>query len=405
MKLIAFLLLISSGARAGSSHWVATWAASPAPQVTEDQMHSAHLEFADQTLREIVHISLGGRSVRLRLSNMFDAQSVEIGAVHVALRGNGATIVPGSDQTLTFNGSATVTLPANAMLFSDPVNLAVAANGDLAISIYLPHKVMGGGIHYSAEQTSYIGQGDQVGAASISDPQTITSWVFLAGVDVQAPSKAGAVVAFGDSITDGARSTLDANHRWPNELAKRLSARKSDERSVVDAGIGGNRILHDAQSNIRFGVNALARFDRDVLEQPGVQFVIVMEGINDLGHPGSSAPLAETVSAENLIAALQQLIERAHERGVKIYGATLTPFEGTVFQGYFSPEKEVKRKALNEWIRSSHAFDGVIDFDKAVRDPAHPDHILPAYDSGDHLHPGDAGYKAMADSIDLALFK
>jgi lysophospholipase L1-like esterase len=184
-----------------------------------------------------------------------------------------------------------------------------------------------------------------------------------------------------------------------------LLARKGNKLSVVDAGIGGNRILHDAQSNIRFGVNAIARFDRDVLEQPGVKYVIVMEGINDLGHAGSSAPIAEQVSADDLIAAMQQLIVRAHEHGVKIYGATLTPFEGTVFPGYFSDEKEVKRKALNEWIRTSKAFDGVIDFDKAVRDPAHPDRMLAAYDSGDHLHPGDAGYKAMGDSIDLALFK
>ena len=174
---------------------------------------------------------------------------------------------------------------------------------------------------------------------------------------------------------------------------------------MVDAGIGGNRVLHDAQTNVGFGVNALARFDRDALDEPGVKYVIVMEGINDLGHAGSSAPLSETVSAEDLIAAMQQLIERAHERGVKIYGATLTPFVGTVFEGYFSPEKEVKRKALNEWIRASKAFDGVIDFEKAVRDPDHPDHMLAAFDSGDHLHPNDAGYKAMADSIDLKLFQ
>jgi lysophospholipase L1-like esterase len=268
-----------------------------------------------------------------------------------------------------------------------------------------PNSALGAGIHYSAEQTSYIGHGNQVAATAIADPQTITAWTFLAGVDVEAPATAGTVVAFGDSITDGARSTPDTNRRWPNVLATRLLARKGRELGVVDAGIGGNRILHDAQSYVAFGVNALARFDRDVLEQPGAKYVVILEGINDLGHAGSSATLSETVSAEDLIAGLRQLIEGAHERGVKIYGATLTPFEGTVFEGYFSAEKEIKRKALNEWIGTGKAFDGVIDFDKVVRDPAHPDRVLPAFDSGDHLHPSDAGYKAMGDSIDLALFK
>jgi lysophospholipase L1-like esterase len=275
----------------------------------------------------------------------------------------------------------------------------------LAISIYIPHSALGGGIHYSAEQTSYIGSGNQVSAHAISEPQPTTSWIFLEGVDMETPYAAATLVTFGDSITDGARSTPDTNRRWPNILATRLLARKGNEIGIVDAGIGGNRILHDAQTNIGFGVNALARFDRDALGQPGVKYVVVMEGINDLGHAGSSAPVSETVSADDLIGGMQQMIEKAHDRGVKIYGATLTPFEGTVFAGYFSTEKEQKRKALNEWIRTGNAFDGVIDFDKAVRDPEHPDHILPAYDSGDHLHPSDAGYKAMADSIDLKLFK
>jgi lysophospholipase L1-like esterase len=409
MKLIVALLLLSSNSGlfgfAGASHWVATWAASPAPQMDDAQMRTAHLEFSDQTVREIIHTSMGGATIRLRLSNAFGKQGVAIGAAHVAVRGKDSAITPGTDQAVTFNGRTAVTIPPDAILLSDPVKLAVAPDSDLAISVYLPHTALGGGVHYSAEQTSYIGAGNQAAASSISQPQTLTSWVFLGGVDVEAPLKAGTVVAFGDSITDGARSTSDANRRWPNELATRLLARKGAKLGVVDAGIGGNRILHDAQSNIRFGVNAIARFDRDVLEQPGVKYVTVMEGINDLGHAGSSAPLSETVTTDDLITALQQLIVRAHEHGVKIYGATLTPFEGTVFAGYFSEEKEVKRKALNEWIRTSKAFDGVIDFDKAVRDPAHPDRMLAAYDSGDHLHPGDAGYKAMADSIDLSLFK
>jgi lysophospholipase L1-like esterase len=199
---------------------------------------------------------------------------------------------------------------------------------------------------------------------------------------------------------------VDANRRWPNILADRLLAQRSRMNlAVLDAGIGGNRILHDATANVRFGVNALARFDRDVLAQPGVKYVIVLEGINDLGHAGSSAPESETVRAEDLIAGMKQMIERAHEKGLKIFGATLTPFEGTPFKGYFTPEKEAKRKAVNEWIRTGKAFDGVIDFEKAVRDPDHPDRMLPAYDGGDHLHPGDAGYKAMGEAIDLSLFE
>jgi lysophospholipase L1-like esterase len=291
-------------------------------------------------------------------------------------------------------------------VLSDPVKLNVPAGGDLAISIFLPKAATGAGIHYSAQQTSYIGPGDLTGAAAISDAATIASWVFLTGVDVLAPESASAVVAFGDSITDGARSTLDANHRWPNILAGRLLAQRGRKNlAVLDAGIGGNRILHDASANVRFGVNALARFDRDVLAQPGAKYVIVLEGINDLGHAGSSAPESETVSAEDIIAGMKQMIERAHERGLKIFGATLTPFEGTPFKGYFTPEKEAERKAVNQWIRTGKAFDGVIDFEKAVRDPTHPDRMLPAYDGGDHLHPGDAGYKAMGEAIDLSLFK
>jgi lysophospholipase L1-like esterase len=225
-------------------------------------------------------------------------------------------------------------------------------------------------------------------------------------VDVTAPQSAATIVAFGDSITDGARSTVDANHRWPDFLAGRLlSSHGGREIGVVDAGIGGNRILHDASGNVSFGVNALARFDRDVLSEPGVRYVIVLEGINDIGHAPGSAPASETVSAEDIIVGLKQLIARAHEHGLKIFGATLTPFEGTIFPGYYTPEKDTKRKAVNEWIRTSNAFDGVIDFEKAVRDPKNPGRMLPAYDGGDHLHPSDAGYRAMADEIRLSLFQ
>lgn len=392
---------------AQKTRWVGTWAASPAPQLLDEtQMRAAKLEFENQTVREIVHTSIGSDTVRVRLSNAYGKDTLEIGAAHIALWAQDSGIAAGSDRALTFSGRPTVSIPPNALALSDPVKLTVPADGDLAISIFLPKATSGAGIHYSSQQTSYIGQGDLTTAASIPEAVTITSWVFLTGLDVLAPEPSSAVVAFGDSITDGARSTIDANLRWPNILATRLLARRSGPRvGVLDAGIGGNRILHDASNNVRFGVNALARFDRDVLAQAGVEYVIVLEGINDLGHAGTSAPESETVSAEDIIAGLKQMIERAHEHGLRIFGATLTPFEGTAIAGYFTPEKETKRKAINEWIRTSKAFDGVIDFDEAVRDRNHADRMLPKYDGGDHLHPGDAGYKAMGNAIDLSIFK
>jgi len=401
-----FVLLALAGAfgLGAADHWVATWAPSPSPQmVTEEQMRTARLVFDHQTLRQIVHTSLGGDQIRVRLSNAFGKQKVHLGAVHLALRGTGASIVAGSDRVVKFSGRTSVTIPADAMVLSDPIALKVPAGADLAVSVYVPQLSVGAGIHYAAQQTNYVAAGDLTGASAMPGAETIASWVFLGGVDVLAPETSYAVVAFGDSITDGARSTMDANRRWPDVLAARLRSRKI---AVVDAGIGGNRILHDASpSNIRFGVNALARFDRDVLMQPGVKYVLILEGINDLGHAGTSAPLSETVTAEDLIAGMKQMIERAHVRGVKAIGATILPFEGTVFAGYFSAEKEVKRKAVNEWIRTGGAFDGVVDFDRTMRDPAHPDRILPAYDGGDRLHPGDAGYKAMGESVDLRLFR
>lgn len=368
-------------------------------------MRAAKLEFSNQTLREVVHTSIGSRTARIRLSNAYGKEPVTIGSVHVAVRVRGSEILPASDRAVTFSGRPSAMIPTDAPLLSDPVKLDVPPGGDLAISIFIPKRATGAGIHYAAQETTYIAPGNQTGAKVFPAGESIVSWVFLTGVDVLAPDSSSAVVAFGDSITDGAHSTVDANHRWPDFLARRLLSRHNgSEIGVVDAGIGGNRILHDAASNIRFGVNGLARFDRDVLAEPGVQYVIVLEGINDLGHPGTSAPASEAVTAEDLIAGLKQMIARAHERGLKIFGATLTPFAGA-HPGYFTPEKEVQRKALNHWIRTSHAFDGVIDFEKAVRDPKNPDRMLPSFDSGDHLHPGDAGYEAMAQEIDLSLFQ
>ncbi|MFL6451222.1 MAG: SGNH/GDSL hydrolase family protein [Bryobacteraceae bacterium] len=405
--ILTFLIAAILGNAADDARWIGTWGASPAPQLESPAlMFSNHLLFANQTIREIVHTSAAGRAVRVRLSNAYGREPVTIGAAHIALRQSESTVVAGSDRPLTFGGRTSVFIPTNATVLSDPVEMEIPASSDVAISLFLPKATAGAGIHYLAQQTSYVGSGNLTASPSILDAVKITSWVFLTGLDVSASPSAATVVAFGDSITDGARSTVDANRRWPNILANRLVAQKSGiSLGVLDEGIGGNRLLHDPAVDIHFGVNALARFTRDVLAQPGVRYVIVLEGINDIGHPGQSAPIDQAVTAEDIIAAYKQLIERAHEAGLKIFGATLTPFAGTTTPGYFTPEKELKRKAVNEWIRTSHSFDGVIDFDKAVRDPQNPDRMLARYDGGDLLHPGDAGYQAMGEAIDLSLFR
>ena len=401
------LLFFAFASAATAEHWIVTWGASPAPQeASVEQMQKHKLVFENQTVREIVHTSAAGKTFRVRLSNAFGKDPVEIGAAHLARRASGSSIAPGSDHALTFNGKPSVTIPPNAIVVSDAVALGLPASADAAISLFIPRHSIAGGVHYSAEQTSYIAQGNVAANEALSDAQTFGAWAFLADLDAVAPASSATVIAFGDSITDGARSTRDANNRWPNLLAKALASRYgASHLGVLDAGIGGNRVLHDPQGNVGFGVSALARFDRDVLAQPSAKYLIVLEGINDLGHPGSSAPASEDVSAEDLIGGLKQLADRAHEHGMKVYGGTLTPFEGTVYPGYFSPEKEARRKAVNRWIRTGGAFDAVIDFEMAVQDPAHPDHISAAYDSGDHLHPNDAGYRKMAQAVDLKLFR
>jgi lysophospholipase L1-like esterase len=256
-------------------------------------------------------------------------------------------------------------------------------------------------VHYSAQQTSYVAARDVTGVAQIQESATIASWVYLTGVDVLAPPTSAAVVTLGDSITDGARSTADANRRWPNILANRLLAQRGKPRlSVVNAGIGGNRILHDGAGapGPAYGPSALARFERDVLAQPGVKYVVVFEGVNDIGHPGGTAPMSEDVTAEDMIAGLRQLIERAHERGLRIFGGTILPFTTA------GSPKDLKRQAVNQWIVNGKAFDGVIDFDKRLRDPAQPNRLLALYDSGDGLHPNDAGLQAMGEAVELSLF-
>jgi len=351
----------------------------------------------NQTLRQVVRTSIGGSRVRVVLSNAFGTAPIDIGAGNIALRDKESSVVTSSVKPLTVAGASKFTVLAGATLVTDPVDLAVPPVSDLVIDLYVPNDL---GIspspvttHNGASQTNFVSEtGNHSGVINLPVNARSGAWFMIARVEVMAPSGTAAVVTFGDSITDGARSTADTNNRWPDQLARRLATRKGSGVAVLNAGISGNRVLGDGA-----GVSALARFDRDVLMQTGVTHVVVMEGINDIGIARSNP----TPSADDLIAGHKQLIDRAHARGLKIYGATLTPYEGAA---YYSPEGEAKRQALNNWIRTSKAYDGVIDFDMITRDPAAPTKFLPAYDSGDHLHPGDAGYKAMGDAVDLALF-
>ena len=369
-----------------AGHWVGTWSASP-------QAAWYALELNGQTIRQIVHLSIGGTRVRVRLSNAYGAGPLLIGAARVDLRSTGATIVPGSGRVLTFNGSESTTIPAGALAISDPINLRVPDRGDLAVSIYIPGKQLAATEHSLGLQTTYISSaGDFSGAVSLPTATTTESFYFLTGVEVDASTTARAIVALGDSITDGLHSTTDANKRWPNRLAERLRSAGS-RIAVLNAGISGNRLLHDT-----VGTNASARLDRDVLVQSGARYLIVQLGINDIGFPG-------TATADEIIAGHRQIVHRAHALGLKVYGGTLTPFQAFLPGIYYTADGETKRQAVNQWIRSSKTYDAVIDFDKAIRDPANPAKIRPAYDSGDNLHPNDAGYQAMADAIDLSLFK
>jgi len=353
---------------------------------------------SNQTLRQIVHTSIGGSKVRVVLSNAYGTAPVQIGGGSVALRDRDASIQPASLKTLLFDGSPAAIILAGATLVSDPIDLRLAPLSDLAIDLFVPGDLGVGPspvtTHNGASQTNYVSEtGNHVGDPAMTASLRPGAWFLIARVEVMAPAGTMAVATFGDSITDGALSSLDMNNRWPDILARRLAARKGPGVGVLNAGISGNRVLGDGA-----GTSALSRFDKDVLMQTGVTHVVVMEGINDIGLARSNP----TPSAADLIAGHKQLIERAHSRGLKIYGATLTPYDGAA---YYSPEGEAKRQALNEWIRTSGAYDGVVDFDKATRDPAAPSRFLPAYDSGDHLHPGDAGYTAMGNAVDLALFK
>ena len=402
---------------ASNEHWVGTWATAvvtrpqpPRPASGEQPATPAAgapgaqppaLSLNNQTLREVVHVSIGGSRVRVVLSNEFGTASLTIGAAAVALHDKDTKIAANSNRALAFSGRPSVTIPPGASMVSDPVDENVPPMSDLVVDLYLPDQMTPVTspltVHAGASQTNYVSStGNFAGSADFPVSTTTPAWYLLKRVEVAAPADTAAIVAFGDSITDGARSTPNTNNRWPDHLAKRLLARPGNSRlAILNAGIGGNRLLSDSTNN--FGINALARFDRDILAQPGAAYVIVLEGINDIGNARSNP----SPSAAELISAQEQLIERAHAHGLRIYGATLTPFEGAA---YFTPEGEAKRQAINNWIKTSKAYDGVIDFDSGTRDPASPGKLLPLYDSGDHLHPNDAGYEAMGKSIDLNLF-
>ena len=381
---------------AAPDHWVGTWATSPIAASNPTAKFGAE-GTTGTTLREIVHISLGGGTVRVILTNEFGLDPLTIGAAQIALSA-GVSGITGTGAPLTFGGQASVIIPPGALLVSDPVTLKVAPLSNLAVSIFLPDQpITQLTLHSFADQTNYLVPGNVVGAPSLDTPQEFFSWDFLKGVDVLSAGDSASIVTFGDSITDGALSTRNANARWPDVLARRLQAdKKTSKLGILNEGIGGNRILHDTT-----GPSALARFDRDVIAQAGVKYVVIMESINDIGHATDPNKPYDVVTAQDLIVGLGQLATRAHTHGIKVIGATLTPFVGAKYQ---SPAGEAMRQAVNQWIRTSSQFDAVIDFDKLTTDPTHPGMFLPLDDSGDHLHPGDYGYKTMGESIDLKLF-
>ncbi|MGI9089879.1 MAG: SGNH/GDSL hydrolase family protein [Gemmatimonadaceae bacterium] len=408
----AFALMVGAALPSGgqtpisSNNWIGTWTASPQPKWDGDFPLPALVPFNlwNQTVRQIVGVSLGGTHIRVVLSNAYGSEPLVIGAAHVALAASGTisggSIAPASDRVITFGGKTTVTIPPGAPVVSDPVDLTVPALGRLAVSLFLPEPSPTSTFHWDGEQTGYIVAGNQVTAAGMEGATKITSRVYLSEILVDAPAGARSVVGFGDSITDGAGSTLDTDHRWTDFLAQRLA---TDNVSVLNAGISGARMLKD-----RMGTNALARFDRDVLSQPHVKTVIVLMGINDISWPGHIyAPRDPALTPDELITGYRQLIARARSNRVRIVGATLTPFEGalenTPLKGYYSTAKDQVRQAVNTWIRTSGEFDAVIDLDALMRDPQHPTRLRPAFDSGDHLHPGDAGYKIMADALESKL--
>jgi lysophospholipase L1-like esterase len=389
-------------------HWVSSWSTAVHTPLTFPGLPPTPI-FENQTIRMIVRPTLGGQRVRIRFSNAYGPSALEIGAANIALADHGPMTLPGSNHPLTFGGATSVKIPAGAPMLSDPVDLKVSPFSEVSISIYLPHRTPATTTHFWAQHETYVtGPGDSTEKRELQNPSVTTSWYWLADLEVSRPDRPAALVTFGDSITDGVGAKQGEYGDWPDQLARRLAEPPgSVSVAILNEGIGGNRIWHDGA-----GVSALTRFDRDVLAQPGVTDVMILEGINDIGWPHMKPPTtkvagppptspfaAETVSAKEIIVGFRQLVDRAHQHGIRVIGATLTPYEGA---DYFSQDGEAIRQEVNQWIRSSGTFDGVVDFDVAVRDPSHPSRFREEYQSGDHLHPSTAGYKAMAEAIDLA---
>ena len=393
------LMLLATHAYAGKpklvDHWVSSWATAPYALANATTTFGAQ----DETFRETVHTTLAGPLARVEFTNEFGTEPLTLGAVHLALAAGGGDIALTSANALTFNGNPSITIPPGAIVVSDPAAIAIPAGGDVEVSIFVPAQAVSTvTYHSSAYTTSYRAPGNVVGQKSLTGATHFTSWYFLKALDVKTTGDTSAVVAFGDSITDGAYATVDGHATWPDGLAARLRGNKKTRNlAVLNEGIGGNRVLHD-----NTGASALKRFNSDVLALPGVQYLVILEGINDIGHAADPVKPYDIVTAEDIIQGIAQMAERAHEHNIKVYGATLTPYVGAK---YASPAGEAMRKAVNAWVRTSKVLDGFIDFDKATQDPANPDVFKAAYDHGDHLHPGDVGYKAMADSIDLKLFE
>ncbi|HUB83338.1 MAG TPA: SGNH/GDSL hydrolase family protein [Bryobacteraceae bacterium] len=408
MRLRWSVMLLAAVFAAGAqtakmNHWVVTWGTAeslvrpPAPANAPAQQRPGEGGFKGQTVRMAARTSIGGTRVRIKVENEFGAAPVTIGAAHIALRESESKIVAGTDRAVTFDGKPGCILSPGVIRVSDPVELKVPALADLAVSLYFPGETGRPTEHGTGLHTTYISkEGDFTGQSTIADATTSLSYYYLAAIDVEAPADAAALVTFGDSITDGSLSTPNTDHSWPALLAARLEKNKATSMiGVANMGISGNRVLYDGA-----GASALARFDRDVLNQSGVKWVMLLEGINDIGRLHSPSPEAPT--ADDLIAAYRQFIDAAHTHGIKVIGCTLTPYMGA---GYSSEAGEAVREAANQFIRTGGAFDAVVDFDAATRDSADPRKFRPAFDPGDHLHPNDTGYQAMADAVDLAIFK
>ena len=396
---------LAAGSVLGSEsrlYWVGSWAASQ--QLPEPQNSLAPEDLRDATLRQIVHLSLGGGTVRVHLSNAFGTAPLHLGSIHIArpVSSSSPVIDPATDKALSFQGRSEVTIPAGAEFISDPVDYPVAPLSDLAISIRFDDPPAQQTGHPGSRATSYLVHGDLVSAADLPGAKRIDHWYQLAGVDVMAPPDGASVVVLGDSITDGHGATTNGNDRWTDVLARRLQHAPAFRNvGVLNQGIGGNHLLTDG-----LGPNALARFDRDVLVQPGARYLIVLEGVNDLGgltRTGEVGPSEHAAFVQGLLAAYQQIIARAHTHGIEAIGATILPYAGSNYY-HPGPANEVDRQTVNEWIRAPGHFDAVIDFDQVTHDPAHPDRLLPTFDSGDDLHPSPAGYAAMANAVPLSLF-